>query len=602
MSQTDNVPARKELPPERTWNAASVFASRQAWQQAAAEVEPALEGIKRHKGSMGESPAALLDALRARDELLQQADKVIFYAGMSYFCDTTDSEAAAMHNRATALEAKTEAAVSFYEPEILGIGKETLLEWLEGNKELADYRHYLLDLMRRAEHVRSDEVEELLGQVTAPFQGVAGTANALVNADFVFDPAVDEGGHSREVTPGTLRRLLQSSDRTLRASAWRSYMETYAGHQNALANNLLTSVQQNVFITRARRFDGTLEAALFEDDIPTDVFHNLLQVCDRRAETWNRYFEVRRRALEVDRLEPYDIWAPLAEQRPEVSYEQAVEWICAGLEPMGEEYVEIVRKGCLQDRWVDVYPNRGKRSGAFSSGVKGTHPFIMMSFTDTLGDMSTLAHELGHSMHSYHSWRNQPRTHSDYSLFAAEVASNFHQALVRAHLFETFDDPALQLDLLEEAFSNFHRYLLLMPTLARFELEVHERLERGEGLSVDDLVDRCTELFTAAYGEPLLVEQGNMGLRWAHFPHLYRDYYVFQYSTGISAAHALADRILNDEPGAVDDYLNFLRAGGSMHPIEALQIAGVDMREPAPIEAAFDTLTGMIDRLEQLLG
>ena len=272
--------------------------------------------------------------------------------------------------------------------------------------------------------------------------------------------------------------------------------------------------------------------------------------------------------------------------------------------PLGAEYVNAARAGMTSERWVDIYPNKGKRQGAFSSGLKGTKPFIMMSYNDTLFAMSTLAHELGHSMHSWYARREQPATYSGYSLFVAEVASNFNQAMVRAHLLKQNDDRDFQIAVIEEAMSNFGRYFLIMPTLARFELEVHERTERGEGLSAEALNKLMADLFLETYGDALTVEPEDMarvGITWGQFAtHMYSNFYVFQYATGISAAHALADGILAGAPGAVDNYLRFLKAGGSMHPLEALKLAGVDMTQPEPVEKAFAVLASLVERLERL--
>ncbi len=602
MTEGVKVPSREELPESRTWNAERVFGDVEAWKRAASQLEPAISTMRSRRGGLGESPSALLDALRARDDLLRNADTVAMYAGMSHYCDTSDSRAAIMHSRAQSLEAKARGAVAFFEPEILEIGEDRIEGWFNREPGLEVYRHYLMDLFRRAAHVRSDDVEELLGLVQAPFQGVEGTAQVLVNADFDFEPAEDDFGQPHEVTQGTHSKLLRSPDRTLRRMTWENYEALYTAHRRTLTNNLITSVKQNVFMTQSRRHETTLQGALFEDNIPTDVFLNLLDIFKRNLPTWHRYFELRRRILDVEEFQPYDIWAPLVAERPDLTFEDAVEWICGGLEPMGEEYVETVRRGCLEERWVDPYPNRGKRAGAFSYGTKGTPPFIVMSFTGSVLNLSTLAHELGHSMHSYYTWREQPMVYCEYSLFAAEVASNFHQALVRAHLLERENDLPLQVALLEEAFSNFHRYLLEMPTLARLELEIHERVEKGDGVSADDMSDLCTGLFAEAYGEAMHVGAENLGMRWAHFTHLYRDYYVFLYATGISAAHALAERVLSGEQGATEDYLDFLRAGDSLFPIDALRAAGVDMTEPAPVVTAFETLSGMVDRLEEMLG
>ena len=303
----------------------------------------------------------------------------------------------------------------------------------------------------------------------------------------------------------------------------------------------------------------------------------------------------------MESLHTYDIWAPLTADKPTVPYEQAVEWITTALAPLGDEYAGQLRRGCLDERWVDIYPNEGKSSGAFSWGCQGTYPFIVMSYTDDAGSMGTLAHELGHSMHSFLSWENQPHIYSNYSLFAAEVASNFNQAMLRAHLLEQDIDRQLKIAVLEEAMSNFHRYFLEMPTLALFELEMHRREERGEGLTADDMIAYMADLFAETYGDAAVIDPQRDGIRWATFSHLYADYYVYQYATGISGANALARRVLSGQVGATADYLGFLSAGGSRYPLEALRSAGVDLTQPAPVEAAFEVLGGLIDKLDELV-
>jgi len=311
---------------------------------------------------------------------------------------------------------------------------------------------------------------------------------------------------------------------------------------------------------------------------------------------------VRRKALGVAELAPYDIWAPLTSTRARVPFEQAIDWISAGLAPMGAEYVAALRKGALAQRWVDVYPNQGKSAGAFSAGWQGTHPFIVMNYNDDLFSLSTLAHELGHSMHSYLTWRTQPFLYSDYSLFVAEVASNFHQAMVRDYLLKSSDDVGFQIGVIEEAMSNFHRYFFIMPTLARFDLEIHQRVERGQGLSAQGMIDLMAELFAEGYGDEMAFDHDRVGITWATFGHLFVDYYVYQYATGISGANALAKGILDGKPGAVDDYLSFLKAGSSVYPLDALKIAGVDLTTPEAVEVTFGVLDEMVTRLEGLVG
>jgi oligoendopeptidase F len=346
-----------------------------------------------------------------------------------------------------------------------------------------------------------------------------------------------------------------------------------------------------------------LEAALSPNFIPTEVFHNLINTFRQNLPTWHRYWRIRRQALGYDELHEYDVKAPLTADPPKLSYETAVDWIAQGMAPLGKEYVSILRDGALEQRWVDVYPNQGKRMGAFSSGLPGTHPFIMMSFSDDLFGLSTLAHELGHSLHSYFTWQTQPFVYTNYGLFVAEVASNFNQALVRAHLFESNDEPNFHIAVIEEAMANFHRYFFIMPTLARFELELHQRVERGQPLNADIMNNLLADFFQEGYGDEVVFDRERTGITWAQFhTHLYSNFYVYQYATGISAAHALAHDILQEKPGAVDNYLAFLKAGSSMYPMDALKLAGVDMTSPEPVETAFAVLAQIVDRLEQLVG
>jgi oligoendopeptidase F len=317
---------------------------------------------------------------------------------------------------------------------------------------------------------------------------------------------------------------------------------------------------------------------------------------------WHRYWRMRQKALGVKTLHPYDVWAPLTTRRHRIPFTKAVDWICEGLAPLGDDYVGVIRKGCLQDRWVDWSPNAGKRQGAFSTRVpKGTHCFINMSYTDSIGSMSTLAHELGHAMHAWYSSRAQPMIYYQYPSIVAETASNLHQAMVRGHLLKTNLNKSFQIALLEEAMSNYHRYFFIMPTLARFELETHQRIEKGEPLTADSMITLMADLFSEGYGGAMNLDRERVGITWGTFTtHLYIDYYSFQYAIGISAANAIARRILDGIPNAAQDYINFLKAGSSRSPMEIYQLAGVDMTSTGPIEDAFDVLEEYIDRLEML--
>jgi oligoendopeptidase F len=596
------IPIRAEVPLKYTWNAPSVFVSDEAWQSELHSLSAMLPQLDQFRGHLADGPAVLAQASELINQIAYRAGKLGVYASMSHEVDTANQAAIRMSSQARTLMSQFRGAIAFVNPELIAIGQETLAQWQEVEPSLAHYGHFYHDLFRQQPHVRSAEVEEVLGLLADPFGSVSQVAGILTDNDFKFTPAITSSGAESPVTQGTYDTLLASPDREARRTAWQSYTDTYLAFKNTLAANLVTSIKQNVLFTRVRRYPSTLAAALFKDNLPVEVFHNLIRTFKANLPTWQRYWVIRRKALGVDRLYPYDIWAPLTSQHPHISYEQAVAWIAEAMTPLGPEYAQVLRQGCLAERWVDAMPSQGKAGGAFSTGRPGTYPFILMSYDNTIHSLSTLAHELGHSMHSYLSWQHQPLIYSRYSLFAAEVASNFNQAMTRAYLLDHYPDRDFQISVIEEAMANFHRYFFQMPTLARFELEIHERIERGQGVTADDMMSLMTDLFSEGYGGEMEVDREREGITWATFGHLYADYYVYQYATGISAAHALAQPILTGQPGAAVAYLNFLKSGGSLYPLEALKIAGVDLTQPQPVEATFQILAGIVDKLETLIG
>ncbi len=594
-------PPRSKVEKSQTWNAESVFKNQRAWQAELNAILSDLDSVKRFQGRLGEGPATLLEALTAYEHMIARAAQVYMYAQFSHAVDTSDQSAAAMVGKSGAMFGQVAATVAFISPELISIGKEKLNEWMKQEPKLAIYGHNFDDLFRKQEHIRSGEVEELLGMLADPFQGPGNTASMLTNADFEFAPAENSKGKKLEVTQSSIHQILNTADRKARQTAWNNYMDRHVEFKNTLASNLGTSIKANVFQTRAHKHDSSLAASLFENNVPVEVFHNLINTFKKHLPVWHRYFEFRRKMLGVSSISYYDMWAPLVKRDVKISFREAVDMICDGLQPMGHEYIDTLRKGCLQERWVDYVPNKGKQNGAFSYGSPGTYPFIMMSFTGNVSSMSTLAHELGHSMHSYLTWKNQPLVYSEYSLFVAEVASNFHQAMVRAHLLDATTNRNFQIALIEEAMANFFRYFFQMPTLARFELETHQRIENGEALTADSMMELMADLFAEGFGPKVKMDRPRVGMVWATFSHLFADYYVYQYATGISGAHALSGRILRGEPHAVEDYLGFLKSGSSEYPLDVLRKAGVDLASPQPIEETFGVMEGYIDRLETLL-
>lgn len=601
MTTITTLPLRSEVPVEQTWDLASVYATPADWEAACAELAAQLPQLAAFRGRLAEGPNTLLAFLEPMQDAGILLGKITIYASNGASVDTGDQAAAARAGQARTLMANFAAAVAFFDPELMAVGLDQVGAWIVATPALAFFSHYVDRLRQRQAHVRSGEVEEVLALTGDPFGGPFSIYGMLNNADMAFRPAVAYDGTQLEVGQASIGALVTHADRVVRRSAWESYADGYLAFKNTHAAAFTAGAKQNVFNARVRGYASSLHASLEPNYIPVAVFHNLIATFKRHLPTWQRYWRLRKRALGLDTLGVYDIKAPLAGAKPAAPFEQAVAWIAEGMAPLGEEYVDVLRRGCLEQRWVDRACNKGKREGAYSSGSHGTYPFIMMSYQGDLFSLSTLAHELGHSMHSYHTRRTQPFIYGRYGLFLAEVASNFNQALVRDYLFRTQTERSFQIGLIEEAMSNYHRYFFIMPTLAQFELEAHARAERGAPLSADILSGIMADLFAEGYGGEVDFDRPRIGITWAQFAHMYMNFYVYQYATGIAAAHALAQPILAGDAAAADRYLDFLKSGGSRYPLETLRLAGVDMTTPEPVEAAFGVLAGLVDRLEALL-
>jgi len=598
------LPARSQVDKRFTWDSESVFPDEAGWEQAVETLTARLPDLAEFKGHLGDSSEALADWFDANESAHRLMGKLMVYTTMSYSVDTGDQDALARADRARSLAAQLGAATSFALPEMIAIGIPKLRKWLASSPRLSHLGHYFDRIEKLQKRIRSAEVEELLTQVSDPLATALSVHGVLANADLRFAPAVGADGDEHEVAQGTIAALLTNPDREVRRTAFENYADAHIAMQHAMAASLAGGVKRDVFYARARGFPSSLAAALEPSHVPPDVYHNVIQTFRKNVGTWHRYWRIRSRALGLDVLKPYDTRAQVGPSTLHVPYEQAVEWVAEGVRPLGEEYVEVMRRGALEDRWVDVYPNKGKRMGAFSTGVPDTNPFIFMSFNEDIYSMSTLAHELGHSMHSYYTRKTQPFIYSNYGLFQAEVASNMHQALVRRHLLATQTEPAFQVAVIEEAMANFYRYFFIMPSLARLELEMHERVEGGGAITADYLNNLMADLMLEVYGSEVEVSERDrirIGSTWAQFhTHLYSNFYVYQYATGIAGADHLVERVANGDSGAVESYLAFLRSGGSLYPLDGLRLAGVDMTSPEPVEAAFATLARMVTRLEEL--
>jgi oligoendopeptidase F len=595
---------RKDAPAASTWNAAAVYATWDAWQ---ADYDAALADLPQ----LAEFAGTLTNAetvarwLAAREAQWRRVARLSTYARMARMVDMTDGDARRMMGQAMLLNARFGETTSFAEPELVAQGA-VLLDWAAEHPSLAVYRHYFDNLLRLAPHRRSPEVETLLSMLAEPFAGAGATARELGNSDLRFQPAVDSQGAPHAVHQATITPAgIQSADRRHRRSAWENFCDGYLGLENTFAAAYITSVKQQVFLARARGFDSVLAMRLSPTNTPLSVFDNIINTFQARLPVWHRYWDVKRRLLGQTEVAPYDVWAPVVDSAPPVPFVQAVDWIGDALAPLGDAYVDTMRRGCLEEGWVDWAPNAGKAQGAAASRRIDTPPFIFMSYDDTMMGVSVLAHELGHSMHAVLADDHQPGIYNDYSAISStvtETASNFHQALLAVHLQrELQQDPRALLALLDAMMFNYHRYFFTMPTLARFEYEVYARAERGQPLTASILNGIMSGLYAEGYGDTMSDDPARSAITWAQFGHLFVPFYTFQYAVGITAANALADGVLAGGQPAVDRYLAMLAAGGSRYTMDLFALAGLDMNSPAPVERAFGVLEGIVGQMEALI-
>ncbi len=597
--EPQSLPARADVPAALKWDVESVFADDAAWNEAYEAAGALLEQVSAYAGTLAQSAERLQEYLKLREELLLALDKLFLYAQMKRDEDNADPVYQGLADRAQSLAVRTSAALAFEDPEFLAIGEAKLAAWLQ-KPELAVYRRFFDELLRQQPHIRSAAEEELLalaGEVCAAPRNIFGMFN---NADIKFPVITNEKGEPVEMTHGNYLRLMESPDRSVRRAAFDGIYAAYGAAKNSLAAMLAANVKKDVFAAKARRHESSLAAALFGEDIPAAVYDNLIAGVRAHLPLFQRYLELRRRALKLEQLHLYDVYVPLAKESPrDIPYAEAVQTVLTALAPLGEEYISVAQTA-FTDGWVDVAENRGKTSGAYSSGVYSTKPFILLNYQDNLNSVFTLAHELGHSMHSYFSHKNQPYIYADYEIFVAEVASTVNETLLLRYLLDKETDPAQRLLLVNHYLDDFRGTVFRQTMFAEFEKLIHAAAEAGEALSCQYFRDTYYQLNLDYFGPAVAVDQA-IDMEWARIPHFYRSFYVYKYATGMSAATALAANILSGEPAKLAAYLGFLGGGCSQSPIDLLRGAGVDMESPQTLDRAMQTFGEMTDELERLL-
>ncbi|MGY5297113.1 oligoendopeptidase F [Staphylococcus haemolyticus] len=600
MSQQLTREEQERKYPNDTWDLTTIFKNDEAFEEALKEVEGYLGKEEQFKGHLADSADTLCDALALEDEIGTKLEKVYVYAHLKQDQDTSNDKYTGFESRAHQLIIKISSAWSFLVPEILQIDEDKLQSFIETNDNLKRYEFDLKLINEKRPHILDAEQERLLTEAQDALSTPSNVYGMFSNADLEFEDAVDKDGEKHPLTQGTFIKYLESDDRELRQSAYNNLYKAYGAYNNTLGSTLAGEVKKNVFNARTHNYKTARERALSNNHIPEEVYDNLVKTVHKYLPLLHRYTKLRKELLDVDELKMYDLYTPMVKDvKFEMPYEEAKEWMLKALEPMGEEYLDVVKEG-LNNRWVDVYENKGKRSGAYSSGAHLTNPFILLNWSDTVSDLYTLIHEFGHSAHSYFSRKHQPSNSSDYSIFVAEVASTCNEALLSDYMDKHLDDER-RLLLLNQELERFRATLFRQTMFAEFEHKIHQIEEAGEPLTATRMNDEYAKLNKQYFGDVVETDD-NISKEWSRIPHFYMNYYVYQYATGYSAAQSLSHQILTEGKPAVERYINeFLKKGSSNYPIEILKNAGVDMTSPEPIEQACEVFEQKLDTFEKLM-
>ncbi|MCL6547736.1 MAG: oligoendopeptidase F [Alicyclobacillus sp.] len=577
-----------------------MYASDADWERDAEQVRQWTAELAGYQGRVGESAGTLLDVLRLQDRIGEKLHRLVAYARMRRDEDNANPVYQALTDRAINLAVEVRSRTAFFEPELMSLPEERIWGYLDENADLRLYRFYLSELLRQKPHILSASEEQLLAQFGEVLSAPSQIFTMFNNADMRFPTIVDEDGNEVELTHGRYIRFLESRDRRVRQAAFDALYQTYGKHRNTLAAVYGASVKKDVMYARVRRFESARQQALDADNVPLSVYDNLIEAVHEALPALHKYLRLRKRVLGLQELHMYDLYTPIVPDVDiRVPYEESVRTVQAAIRPLGDEYVRAASEG-LASGWVDVYETRGKTSGAYSWGAYGVHPYILLNYQETLDNMFTLAHELGHAMHTYYSHRTQPYVYADYTIFVAEVASTCNENLLMDHLLKTTDDKRKRAYLLNHHLETIRGTVYRQTMFAEFEMLTHQHAEQGGALTPEWLSETYYKLNQTFFGAECHVDK-DIELEWARIPHFYNAFYVYKYATGLSAATALSQRILREGEPAVEAYLRFLQSGGSDYPIELLRRAGVDMESPEPVRATLKLFSDLVDELAELL-
>ena len=594
------IVARSEVEEKYTWNLKDIFESEDKWVEEYEALKGAPDTVSAFKGKLASSAKSLLEYFKLYDEFTLRIGSLVGYASCKSDEDTGNSYYQGLRSKAISVVVAINSAAAFAAPEIMAIPEETLDEFYKQEPELETYRRSIYSIRRRAAHILSDECERLLASAGEVAEGPDNIGSIFRNAELTFPDVTDSEGNLHPLTDGTLVPLLESPDVELRRRVFQTYYKRMGEYKNTIAATLDAQFKQLRFFADARKYKDTREASLDVTEVPVEVYDNLIDTVRANIDKMYRYVSLRKKMLGVDELHMYDVYTPIVSDVAQtISYEEAKDTVLDALQVLGEDYVELLKKG-FSERWIDVYENIGKRGGAYSSGVARPHPYVLLNHKDNLDSMFTLAHEMGHALHSYHSCKYQPVSTSDYVIFVAEVASTCNEILLMRYLLAKTEDKKERAYLINHFLDQFKGTVYRQTMFAEFEREMGRISESGEALTADLLCEKYHELNKFYFG-PEMVSDDEIALEWARIPHFFYNYYVFQYATGFSAAVAIANRIMKEGAPAVADYKKFLSGGSSADPISLLKLAGVDMSSPAPINEALSLFGDLITEMEALI-
>lgn len=592
--------SREEMNELYTWDLTSMYADDEAQEADAEAVKAMFPKLAEFSGKLAEGPEVLADALDLIGETARKMSNVYVYAHLKNDQDATNSTYQEMYAKATQLYGQFGETIAYFEPELNTIPEATLTQFIEENDRLKHYQQHLDNMVRGRAHVLPQEQELLLAQASEVFQGASNTFGVLNNADLVFPTITDEEGKEVQLTHSLYSKFLESSDRRVRKETFEKFYSVYDQFKNTMASILSTNIKVNNYDAKVHKFESARQAALFTNNIPESVYDTLVDTVNKRLDLLHRYVGLRKELLGLEDLEMYDMYTPLLGDAPiKMTYEEAKSITLEALAPLGEEYLAIMREA-FEDRWIDLYENKGKRSGAYSSGTYDSKPYILMNWQDNVNWLYTLVHELGHSAHSYLTHKNQPYTYGSYSIFLAEIASTTNENLLTAYLLDKYEDPQVRLYIINHFLDGMKGTVYRQTQFAEFEHFMYQSDAAGQPLTQQFLSDNYRELNRKYYGEAVNSDS-EIALEWSRIPHFYYNYYVFQYATGFSAATAFSKAILEGQEGALDKYLGYLKAGRSQYPIDIIKTAGLDMTQSDYIDAALDVFEQRLNEFEALL-